>query len=364
MLDIVSLLDKTKFEPIILIPENGPLQDEINNLGVRTIVSRFVHVERRFFSPLGFIRFISRLIISIRKIKLLIENEHINLIHSNTSACMASAIASKMSRRPHIWHIRELCTKPKIIRFFYQLVIPILSDKAITASQAVRHNYSTKWNRLIRKFILLSHGVDSRRFENAEETIRKQFSISPGTKIVGNVGMLRAQKGQHLFLQAAKMVKEKYADVKFLISGDMYYENGVIDPDLRNLCSSLGLDNDVVFTGFRKDIENVFASFDVFVHTSACQESYGRTILEGMSAGKPVVAFNHGGPGEIVRNGQTGFLIPAGDPRLMAEKIVYLLSDDELRQRMGIEGRRIIRENYSNEKYIKRLEEIYNEFIN
>jgi glycosyltransferase involved in cell wall biosynthesis len=216
---------------------------------------------------------------------------------------------------------------------------------------------------MMHKFVLLSHGVDNRRFENGKDAIRKEFSIPPEVKIVGNVGMLRAQKGQHLFLSVAQIVKEKYPDVKFVIAGDMYYENGMIDPTLQNLCNSLGLDDHVIFTGFLTDIENVFAAFDVFVHTSAFQESYGRTILESMSSGKPIVAFNNGGPSEIVRHGRTGFLVPPEDLRLMAERIIALLLDDELRTQMGSEGRRIIREHYSNEKYMKCLEGLYSQLL-
>lgn len=361
LLDIVTHLDNTVFEPVVLVPEIGPLATEMNRFGVSTISTNFVHAERRFFRPIRFIRFIKELIISIRKIKTIIQDESIDLVHSNTSACIASAIASRLAGKPHVWHIRELCTNPKIIRLLYRVMIPLLADKAIAASQVVRINYSTNWNRLLHKFILLSHGVDSKRFENGTDTIRKEFSIPPGVKIVGNVGMLRTQKGQHLFLSVAQMVKQKYPDIRFVIAGDMYYENGMIDPTLKNLCNSLGLDNNVIFTGFRTDIENVFAALNVFVHTSVFQESYGRTILESMASGKPIVAFNTGGPSELVRHGQTGFLTPPGNLQLMAERITELLLDDKLSNRMGNEGRRIIRNHYSNENYIKCLQELYSQ---
>lgn len=363
LLEIVARLDKTAFDPVVLVPETGPLVAEMQRLGASAIVSPFVHAERRDFRLVRLIRFAAALLLSIGKIKSIIEKEKIDLVHSNTSACIAGAVASRLARKPHIWHIRELCTNPKIVRLFYRVAIPMLADRAIAASTAVMSNYSAGRNKLAQKFVLLSHGVDQERFENGNDVIREEFSLPPGTKIVGSVGMLRAQKGQHLFLQAAKMVKEKHPGARFVISGDMYYKDGAIDPGLKNLCRRLGLENDVIFTGFRSDIENVFASFDVFAHTSAYRESYGRTILESMSAGKPVIAFDHGGPRELVRDGRTGFLVPPGDVGLMAEKISALLSDGALRVQMGDEGRKTVRERYSNEKYMKSLQEIYSQCL-
>jgi glycosyltransferase involved in cell wall biosynthesis len=173
------------------------------------------------------------------------------------------------------------------------------------------------------------------------------------------VGMLRAQKGQEAFLLVSRLIKENDPQVKFVIVGDLYYEYGKIDPHLLVICASLNLNGEALFTGFRNDIENIFASFDIFVHSSLSQESHGRTILEAMAAGKPVVAFDDGGPRELVVDGSTGFLVPVGDIKLMAERIVALLKDTELRVRMGHEAKRVFKEKFSMAKYGKDMEGIY-----
>ncbi len=359
LLELVTIIDKRHFTPIVLLPESGPLCEEMSKISVETLVKGFVHVERRYFSPAKLLGFLADLIHSVNIIRSIIKQRNIDIVHSNTSACIASAFAAKLTGTPHIWHIRELAIKPKIVRFFYQLLIPLLADRAIAASMAVKMNYSTKWNRLKKKFIVLPHGIDTKRFESCKDIFRFEYSIPSHFKIVGNVGMLRSQKGQHLFISAAKIIKDNYPNVKFVIVGDLFYEEGKIAPDLETLSNNLGLSECVIFTGFRKDIEDVFASFDVFVHTSVSQESYGRTILEAMAAGKPVVAFNDGGPRELVKDGLTGFLVPPSNIELMAEKISGLIRDECLSARMGNEGRRLLKETFSMEKYNENLGKIY-----
>lgn len=362
LLDIVATLDRTVFDPLVLVPEEGPLVVALERLAVKTICRPFPHAERRNFKPLPLFRFAVQLARSVAQTAKLIRDEKIALVHSNTSACLASAIAARLTGRPHVWHIRELCSTPRFVRLVYRIVIPLLADRAVAASTVVRENYSTAWNGLRRKFALLPHGVDNARFERGVDTIRKQFGIESHTRIVGNVGMLRPQKGQHLFLRVAQLVKADFPWVRFLICGDLFYDSGTVGKDLPQLCSSLGLSEDVTFTGFRSDVEDVYASFDVLAHTSF-GDSYGRTILEAMAAGTPVVAFASGGTSELVRHGLTGYLVPFGNVRLMAEAIVDLLRDEGLRRNLGSEGRRIARECYSTTAHVEALETIYTELL-
>jgi len=363
LLELISLLDRKRFIPIVLLPEKGPLLDELSKLDVKTIVENFVHVERRYLRPLGVLRFLMRLILSVIRIMFIIKRERAHVVHSNSSACIASAVAATLTRTPHIWHIRELVVTPKIVRFLYRTIIPRLCDKAIAISEVVKANYSSCCRTDNAKYIVLSHGVDIRRFETAQASIRGEYSIPQKDKIVGNVGMLRPQKGQTRFLSVARMVKENYPEVKFVVAGDLFYEQGKVDSYLIDLCTSLGLNGDVFFTGFRDDIQNVYASFDVFVHTSESQEAYGRTILESMASGKPIVAFDNGGPGELVVDALTGYLVPVGDLRGMADRIITLLKDDGLRNRMGREAKRLLKEKFSMAKYSKDLERLYYEIL-
>ncbi len=363
LLELLSVLDKKRFTLVLLLPEDGPLAREVSNYDIKIIITQFAHGERRFLRLFEFLMFMRNTAASARLIKSIIIEEHIDLVHSNTSSCFASAIAAKMAKKKHIWHIRELLVKPKLVKFLYQLLLPLLADRAIGASQAVKNNYCSYWNGLGRIFAVLPHGIDSAKYENATGILRREYSIPADTKIIGNVGMIRLQKGQEAFLLTARLIKQKYSPAKFVIAGDLYYEQGKIDPHLLEICASHGLNDDVLFTGFRKDIENIFASFDVFVHTSLSQEAYGRTILEAMAAGKPVVAFDSGGPRELVIDGTTGFLVPVGDVELMSDCIVRLLKDGELRVRMGREAKRVFTENFSMAEYGREIERLYDDTL-
>ena len=104
---------------------------------------------------------------------------------------------------------------------------------------------------------------------------------------------------------------------------------------LRELSARLGLDDRVEFTGFREDVVGELERFDVLVHASVIPEPFGQVVTEGLAAGLPVLAAAAGGPAEIIENGKTGILYPPGDADALAEGLVRLARDAELRRRLG-----------------------------
>src|SRR4030095_17066617 len=105
------------------------------------------------------------------------------------------------------------------------------------------------------------------------------------------------------------------------------------------LARDLGMVCRTVFTGFRRDIPELIQLLDVVVHASVEPEPFGRVIAEGMAMGKPVVAAMNGGPLEIIRDGQTGFLVPSGDLEKLAHRIIGLLTDVSQAAAVGRNGR-------------------------
>jgi len=119
-----------------------------------------------------------------------------------------------------------------------------------------------------------------------------------------------------------------------------------------------GLEKHFSFLGFIKDIKEIYAQIDVLVHP-AINEPFGRAIIEAMAMGKPVVAYNCGGPKEIVINNKTGYLIEPYDYRGLAEKTLQLLESRELRIKFGKAGRTRVIEKFNIERYVKEMEEIF-----
>jgi glycosyltransferase involved in cell wall biosynthesis len=132
--------------------------------------------------------------------------------------------------------------------------------------------------------------------------------------------------------------------------------------EIRELATSLGLDDCLKFTGFRTDVPKLVQSLDVLVHASTTGEPFGQVIAEGMAACKPVVATLGGAVPEIVQDGVTGLLVPMGDAQSMAEAIIKLLSNPELAGQMGQAGRQRVEQHFTMEHVVKKVESIYDEF--
>jgi glycosyltransferase involved in cell wall biosynthesis len=125
---------------------------------------------------------------------------------------------------------------------------------------------------------------------------------------------------------------------------------------------AMQLSEDVIFTGIRQDVPNILGLLDVFVLPSLW-EGLPIALLEAMAAGLPVVATAVGGTPEVVVEGETGFLVPPRDPEALAEAILRLLREPDLRRRMGEAGRKRVAEHFSVEQMVQKTEALYEHLL-
>jgi len=161
-------------------------------------------------------------------------------------------------------------------------------------------------------------------------------------------------KGQHIFLQAAARVNKQFPNARFVIIGAALFGEEKYKQEVRRLPSQLGIEHLVEFTGFSANVDQAIAELDLVVHASTIGEPFGQVIIEGMAAGKPVVATNGGGVPEIVENGKTGILVPMGDVQAMADAICRILAEPTLAAGMGSRGRQRVADHFT---FSKQLEE-------
>ena len=166
-------------------------------------------------------------------------------------------------------------------------------------------------------------------------------------------------QGYEELMAAAKGLVGRGYDVKVVLVGDdIYRHSRSYKERLLSLVGSAGLRDRVIFTGFREDIPELLASFDIFVLPSR-SEGFGRVNLEAMAMARPVISTNIGGIPEIVLDGITGILVPPGDSEALSRAITVLLDDPHLRERMGREGRRRVEKHFSLQTHVRRIQEIY-----
>lgn len=179
----------------------------------------------------------------------------------------------------------------------------------------------------------------------------------PGRPTFVCVASLREKKGQGHLIEAFARVRRRIPQARLLMVGE-----GPLERALRDDVSSRGLDGSVFFTGFRADVSSVLAGSDVFV-LSSLEEGMPNALIEAMAAGLPAVATDVGGVGEIMREGETGYLVPPADPGPLADRMTDLLHDADRRRLMGEAARRRFERMFTLEAMASAYHSLYEELI-
>jgi glycosyltransferase involved in cell wall biosynthesis len=198
------------------------------------------------------------------------------------------------------------------------------------------------------KVAVVPNGVDTDRYTPLANgrAIRRELGIGQSSPVVGIVAALRPEKNHELFLRMAHLVAREVPESRYVVIGD-----GPCCKSLEQQCRTLGLERQVMFLGSRNDVPGLLAAMDVFVLTSHI-EANPVSILEAMSAGRPVVATSVGSIREAVTDGKTGYLAPPGDATALAERVLKLLHDPILRRSMGTAGRQAVVARWSIESMV------------
>ena len=215
--------------------------------------------------------------------------------------------------------------------------------------------------------VLRDHGVDAERiavirsavdasaFERAPDcaAFRQEFEVDDGVLMIAAAGQLIPRKGHRYLLQAVADLMHNGPPFKLVIFGD-----GYLNTQLRAQASSLGLGGVVQFAGFRDDLDDFIACFDVFAHP-ALAEGLGVAALKAQAAGVPVVGFNAGGLREAVVHEESGLLVKPEDSGELLGALAKLLGDDDLRQQMGRAGAERMQNEFSIESMADKHEKLY-----
>jgi glycosyltransferase involved in cell wall biosynthesis len=186
--------------------------------------------------------------------------------------------------------------------------------------------------------------------------VRSQLGLSPTAPVIGLVANLRPPKAIDVFLRAAQLVRNVQRDARFLIIGD-----GPLRGSLEALCKELKISDSVLFLGKSENVATLLASFDVGVLSSA-SESMPNSLLEYMAAGLPVVCTNSGGCMEAVKDGQNGFLVPCGDSKMLADRILQIIQHNVFHD-LGTRARRFVESNFSLDSMVRKHEDLFNSLV-
>jgi L-malate glycosyltransferase len=212
----------------------------------------------------------------------------------------------------------------------------------------------------------IHNGIDVDRFNLSDNRIvREDCRRRLPTKakfLVGTVGHLSSIKGMEEFIRAAAIVLKKRKDVEFIIVGEDKSRKKENRRAIEQLINRLSLENHIHLTGWVDDVLPIYLALDIFVSTARV-EPFGLAIVEAMASKLPVIATRSEGALEIIKENQTGRLIPINDADVLAESIIELLDNEMERKRLGEEAQRSAREEFSKERMIKDTEQFYRSIL-
>ena len=288
-----------------------------------------------------------------------IKRFNYDIIHSHTSHAHTLAFLGSLgtrtrllvSRRVDFSIFRHSFCRLSGIKYRY------MADYYIAISHKVKDVLARDGVPSHRIFVVHS-GIDPERFTGADMGhLVSEFNLKSNEPVVVNVAHLAGHKGQRYLVRAIPLVLAKIPATRFFIVGE-----GKLMNELQALAASLGLNNELIFTGFRQDVGAFYQVADLFVMSSV-QEGLGTAVIDALALGKPVVATHSGGIPEIIRNGETGRLVTPADPAALAEGIIELLTNPERAKQMARRGQAKVKQDFSVEAMVDKNVDVYQQIL-
>lgn len=269
----------------------------------------------------------------------------------------AGALAGRATGRPVICHCRSFATAtPGDNRW----LVPGLSGM-IFISQAIAQTHLAAMPPL-RHHAVIPNAVDLADYARPVDrrAARAMLGVPADAPLLLMAGRISPWKGQHIFVEALARLRVAHPTAHGVIVGLAEEADGPgYAASVQALAQSLGQGDYLHMAGFQRDMPPLLAAADVVVHCSVKPEPFGRVIIEGLAAGRPVVASAAGGAAEIISDGVDGLLTPAGDAPALAAALQRLLEDSELRARLGQAGRRTVAQRYQVDAHVQAVLAFY-----
>ena len=345
VLNLVQGLDTSRFGvEVACLKRFGALLPEMEATGVPITeyktTSLYNHV-----AILNQMRFVHHL----RKRKVGIV--HAYGFHSNVFAIPPARIAGAAAVLASIRDTGEHLTpmQRRVEKLFCRMANCVVTNADAVRNRLTREGYEAE------KIVVIHNGIELTRYARkpTELGLHRELGVPSNTPLVAVFARLNELKGIEYFLQAVAGLIERFKNVRFLIVGD-----GASRVELERYASQLGLNQHVVFLGFRLDVPTLLSEISVSV-LPTLSEGLSNSLLEAMAASVPVVATKVGGNSEVVQGGITGILVPPRDADALARAIGQFLEQPSLAAKFGLAGRERVRKQFALERMTQATERLY-----
>ncbi|HKR83022.1 MAG TPA: glycosyltransferase family 4 protein [Terriglobales bacterium] len=289
------------------------------------------------------------------KLARFIRKHRIEIIHAHIAHDYLLALASmKLARRGRLVLTRHVLfplnkVHKRLLRH---------SAQFIAVSNAVAASLRSEETSACPAIVVIHNGIDLNRFARHDTT----SSFSSHTFRVGMVGHLGTIKGPEDFIRAAAIVASRRKDVTFVIAGEDKSRTGHDRRRLEQLVADLGLGSHVNLPGWIDNVPSLLATLDLMISPSR-SEPFGLSIIEGMACGVPVIATASEGACEILEDGLSGKLVPIGDFEQLAEAIVGLLDNKEMRMNLAAQALKVVHTRFTITRMVDSTEQLYRDLL-
>lgn len=349
-LTFVKELLKRDCSVILLCVENSRIHLEANK---NKIITHPIKI-----SPTNFFK-------NLKTIAAIIKSEKFDLIHTQASKdlwLIVPALKLAGSKIPLVLtkQVGSFVIKKDLIHsFLYKRV-----DKAFAISNVIKKNLIDTTPLTEDKIEIVFNGIDTDKFspENSNrKKIRDEFEVKDDEILIGMLARFSPGKGHEEFLQAAEILSKKYSHLKFIMVGEASRGEDQYANQIKKVSKELNLNN-VIFTGFRTDINDILSAMDIFAFPSHA-EAFGIALAEALSMGVPSVCANTDGVLDISVDGETSLLFEKQSSSDLAEKLERLILDIELRKKFSSNSRKRAKQLFDLKIIMDKTVNIYNKLI-
>lgn len=365
LLELVTGLDKTKYCPIVVLPNDGILRKKLEKANIRTYIIEYPILRRKYFNVKGISRYMSSYLTESKKImKLLIQlNVQIDIIHVNTTAVLEGMYLKHKLKAKLVWHVHEIIQRPKVVFKVISKFIALDSDKCIAVSDAVKKHLVNTGYMKKGQVKVIYNGVDSEKFSPKINSsyLYDEWNIPQGTVKIGMIGRVNSWKGQDDFLKATVPLLKKYPNLYIFIVGSAFKGEEWREKELQEKIRKQENKNRIIYESFRSDNNAVENFFDFLVLPSTKPDPLPTVVLESMACGKAIVAYRHGGVKEMVKEDYNGIFAEVGNTDNLEKQIETMLNGQY--EEMGKNSRQRLLSNFSISSFIDSFSEIYDNLI-
>jgi len=338
-----------------VVSSGGNLVNDLQRAGAEHILAPL-----EITSPIGVLQ-------AARLIRRAIVDHHIDLIHSfSATASVAINLAVRMSSTNGMDAVRVVSSpmglqnSPRelpVTTWLRNWFLALGAEQILVISPEIRRHLRRVGAREESLVDFNFVGLDLETFQPKDDdyqSVRREFGFPSDALIVSTIGALHPRKSHELFIEAAAQVNAAEPRTCFLIIGQ-----GELRAELEGLSAARGLRGRLAFTGVREDVARLLSATDVYVKPGIVEGFIGITVLEALALGKPVVAFDTEDVKLALTDGATGLIVANADVGQLADRILYLLRNPELGQRLGQAGQQVVLERFDFGVLARRLEEFY-----